>query len=322
MPQQHLFVDTNVFLDFYTLSAEDIEELRKLATLVQQGSVALYVTQQIRHEFLRNRDKKIRDTLFQINEGFQALNAPSFLADYPAHQNLQEAINHYEYYYTKLVDQFTHDAKTHNLLADQLIAELFQVSHFIPFSQETYNTAAQRVYLGDPPGKHFSFGDAINWLSLLERVPDQQDLYFIGGDKDFSSAIDRHDFHQFLLSEWQQQKGGTVHYYFQGLGRFFRDNHPHVVYATDFLRARLVDELQQSGSFARTRRILHELKAYEDFTAAEIETLAKAIIFNNQILWIREETAVKETLSLIIQKHANLLDEDTLTRIRLYYPLE
>jgi hypothetical protein len=34
-----LFIDTNIFLSFYHLSGEDLEELNKLAVLIEKGQI-------------------------------------------------------------------------------------------------------------------------------------------------------------------------------------------------------------------------------------------------------------------------------------------
>lgn len=322
MPEKHLFVDTNVLLDFYTLTKEDIEELRKLVTLVNEGTLALYITEQVRNEFRRNRDKKLGDTVNQLKDAFRILEVPALAREYEEYEQLSEAITSYQYYYSRIIDQFIADAKQHALNADYLIEDLFRVCHFIGHSEDTYNRATRRVYLGDPPGKHYSTGDAINWLSLLKEVPDGSDLYFIGGDKDFSSGIDTHAFNSFLQSEWQQEKGGYVHYYFRGLGRFFKDHYPQVIYATDALRKNLIEALQQSQSFRQSRRVLQELQDFESFTAEELEAFAHAALFNEHVLWIRQEAIIDGIISGLIRKYASFLDEETLAGVRAYYSFE
>ena len=322
MPEKHLFVDTNVFLDFYTLTKEDIEELRKLVTLVSEGTLALYVTEQVRNEFRRNRDKKLRDTINQFKEAFRILEVPSLAREYEEYEQLSEAVTSYQYYYARILDQFIEDAKQHELNADYLIEDLLRVCYFIGHTEDIYNRATKRVYLGDPPGKNYSTGDAINWLSLLQEVPDGSDLYFIGGDKDFSSGIDTNTFNSFLLREWQQEKGSHVYYYFRGLGRFFKDHYPHVIYAADFLRKNLIEELQRSQSFRQSRRVLQELKDFEHFTTEELEAFAYAILFNEHVLWIRQEAVVDDIISRMVRQYAHLLDEETLAQIRAYYSFE
>lgn len=54
----NLFIDTNIFLSFYHLSGEDLEELDKLAVLIKKKQVQLLLPRQVRDEFYRNREKE------------------------------------------------------------------------------------------------------------------------------------------------------------------------------------------------------------------------------------------------------------------------
>ena len=55
----NLFIDTNIFLSFYYLSSDDLEELNKLAVLLQQSEVTLFLTNQVVEEFRRNRENRL-----------------------------------------------------------------------------------------------------------------------------------------------------------------------------------------------------------------------------------------------------------------------
>jgi predicted nucleic acid-binding protein len=52
----HLFIDTNIFLSFYAYASDDVEELRKLTKLISTDQLKLYLTEQVRDEFYRNRE--------------------------------------------------------------------------------------------------------------------------------------------------------------------------------------------------------------------------------------------------------------------------
>ena len=56
-----IFIDTNVYLKFYHYSNDELEELRKLIVLIEQGEILLYVPSQVFNEFTRNREVKIAD---------------------------------------------------------------------------------------------------------------------------------------------------------------------------------------------------------------------------------------------------------------------
>ncbi|WP_432644191.1 PIN domain-containing protein [Limimaricola cinnabarinus] len=53
----HLFIDTNVYLEFFRFTNEKLEELRKLAALVKEQQITLLASSQLRDEYYRNREK-------------------------------------------------------------------------------------------------------------------------------------------------------------------------------------------------------------------------------------------------------------------------
>ncbi|MEQ1761458.1 MAG: PIN domain-containing protein [Vicinamibacterales bacterium] len=82
MSPLNLFIDTNVFLSFFHLTSEDLEELRKLSALVKDKRVTLWLPEQVIHEFRRNREGKIQDALKQLRDQRLNLQFPSICKDY------------------------------------------------------------------------------------------------------------------------------------------------------------------------------------------------------------------------------------------------
>jgi rRNA-processing protein FCF1 len=60
---RQLFVDTNVFLSFYDFTDDDLESLSKLNSLLKERHIRLFVTNQVKDEFYRNRENKIKSCL-------------------------------------------------------------------------------------------------------------------------------------------------------------------------------------------------------------------------------------------------------------------
>ncbi|KUJ76143.1 hypothetical protein AVO45_12560 [Ruegeria marisrubri] len=63
-----LFIDTNVYLDFFRLKQDSLEELRKLVELIKAGKISLLSTNQLKDEYLRNRDSVISQTLSKMGQ--------------------------------------------------------------------------------------------------------------------------------------------------------------------------------------------------------------------------------------------------------------
>ena len=78
------------------------------------------------------------------------------------------------------------------LPADRLILDIFESSGVTPVDDSVFQRGQMRVGLGNPPKKKKddSLGDAINWILLLQSVPEGEDVHVISGDGDFYSVLD------------------------------------------------------------------------------------------------------------------------------------
>jgi predicted nucleic acid-binding protein len=81
-PKLHLFIDTNIFLSFYAYTNDDVEELRKLISLIKTNQLKLYLTGQVRDEFNRNREAKLRDSLREFRKLVVSDSIPRFMEKY------------------------------------------------------------------------------------------------------------------------------------------------------------------------------------------------------------------------------------------------
>ena len=88
----NLFIDTNIFLDFYHLSGADIAELHKLTELLKSGDLKLFITDQLSDEFKRNRDNKIKDAMNAFNKPKLSINFPAFWKLYPEYTELKSML--------------------------------------------------------------------------------------------------------------------------------------------------------------------------------------------------------------------------------------
>lgn len=81
--------------------------------------------------------------------------------------------------------------------------------------------------LGNPPGKQHSYGDAINWESLLQNTDDEKDLCLVTDDGDYRSVLNDERLNEYLLREWKEDKKGELKFY-RRLSAFFKDNYPDI----------------------------------------------------------------------------------------------
>lgn len=280
----YLFIDTNIFLDFFHYSDDDLEELRKLFNLMKEEKVTLYLPEQVKHEFYRNRELKINDAVKRLNDAKLIDSFPQFCKEYDTYNQLQKLAKAFAKERKKLIDEMSKDISEEKLKADTIIKDLFEESHLLD-SNEFYDRAIKRYNLGDPPGKDKSYGDAIIWLTLLEKVTSGKELYFVTGDKDYQSIRDKKRFNPYLFKEWERKKDSQVRYY-NRLSQFFKDNFPDIHLDDESEKYERIQNLIHSSSFAQTHAAITALSEYDQFTPEERALLIKASSTNPQIVQI------------------------------------
>lgn len=303
----NLFIDANIFLDFYHLSGGDIEELKKLVALVENGDIVLFSSPQLREEVKRNRDAKISDAMRDFRKASFKLSFPAFCKHYNEYEELRAYINDANKKHAELVQKAMEDVKGRCLAADLLIDDLLGKSREIEPARKLFDAAIKRFRLGNPPGKKkVTLGDEINWESLLAGVPDEEDLMFISGDSDFCSPIDGDALNAFLFEEWENKKASDIHFY-KALSDFLKDKFPQIRLASDVKTASLVEQLAQSGSFATTHAVIASLSKVTDFPAHQIEELVSIAELNNQVGWIIDDDDVMEFYKGVLVKYGDAM---------------
>lgn len=305
----NLFIDTNVLLSFYHLTSDDLEELRKLAVLLEQEKVALLLTDQVREEFLRNREGKIADSIKRLKDQKLNLQFPQICKDYPEYLLLRDIQKKYDEQHSALLGKLQSDIESKKLKADSTIESLFAAATALQREPALVSRARLRVDLGNPPGKNGSLGDAVNWELLLEKVPVGEDLYFVTEDRDFFSVLEETNFNEFLLHEWHSKKKSSLHYY-KRLSSFFKDKFPDIKLATELEKELLIKQLVGSLSFATTHAAIAKLQKHSDFTDDQAAAIASAALFNSQILWILDDADVHAFMEGLLSSHKNVLDAD------------
>jgi len=311
----NLFIDTNVFLAFYHYSNDDLEELRKLTVLVGQRQVKLILPEQVVVEFDRNRETKISDALKRLREQKLTLQFPQLAKDYPMYIRLRELQREYDKTHAELLDALSQDISQETLKADVITRELFGLATNIPTSTHVLSAARLRYELGNPPGKGGSLGDAINWESILEGTPMNEDLFFVTDDKDYSSPLDERRFNQFLLQEWREKNRSELHFYSK-LSALFGQHFPEIKLASEYAKDSLIKDLFASRTFAQAHATIARLRPHAEFTIAQINDIVRAAISNNQIYLILGDPDVYEFLDAAIRGQRERVDPDNLQALK------
>jgi predicted nucleic acid-binding protein len=143
----NLFIDSNVFLSFYHLTNEDLEELRKIIALIDTKQIKLFLTKQVHNEFARNRGNKIVDGMKKLQEARFNLSFPAFAKDYRQYEQLRFFLKRADDKHAELIKKITDDARAAELNADKIISELFGKATLIDSADDLCYRALMRVRL-------------------------------------------------------------------------------------------------------------------------------------------------------------------------------
>lgn len=218
----HCYIDTNIYLSFFSYTQDDIDQLKKLNEAIKRNQLTIYLPQQTIHEFERNREVRL-STAFKSFKVSEFAGTPRFANDLDEVAGYNAACAAYKVAYTKLVAKAREKANARELDADKLISQIMKSCVYIPHTVELYNKALERSNLHRPPGKENIVGDRLNWESLLIAVESKSNLNIISTDSDYESRLDGTLPHQALRDEWSAKNGGDLILY--GALKPFLDRH-------------------------------------------------------------------------------------------------
>jgi predicted nucleic acid-binding protein len=310
-----LFIDTNILLSFYSLNQEDLAELNKLIEAIDRQQITLLLTEQLIDEFNRNREQRIDGAIKSLRNQTFNPQFPQLCEDYSEVELLRDSLKHYEQIHVTLINKIIADIKAKDLKADRIVRSLFSSGKKLVANLDILDRARFRMGVGNPPGKNNSLGDAINWECLLDNTPAGEDLYFITGDKDFASALNEDEFSDFLLNEWHDKKQTKINFY-KRLSGFCKEQFPDIAIASVRDKEFLIKDLVNSQSIADTQKAIAKLSYYQEFTAAQVNTIVAAAISNRQVGWSIEDDNVRDFLSSVVTNNAQYLDTASLTSIQ------
>ncbi len=199
-----VFIDTNVYLDFYRSRNDAI---RILQDLVDHHASKLLFPEQVYLEIRRNKDSIIGEVISDLTESKK--NVPSL----PASSLISES--EYEEWNTAkkavlapLLDKIIKklNERLEDSTKDEIysqIKSIYSHAHVIATTDEHLRNAEKRRFLGNPPrpqkGKLASACDEIIWEAILASVKD--DLIIVSRDGTYKSHL------SFLRDEFYETTG-------------------------------------------------------------------------------------------------------------------
>jgi len=254
----------------------------------EHGAATVHLTAQVCDEFLRNRENKINDALKKFKDVKFAAQLPAFMKQYEEYDLIRQKSAELQELAKAISQKVDVDVIENGLLTDTLIKDIFNKSNPIATTLELFGKAHMRMSLGNPPGKNGSMGDAVNWMALLEAVPNGKNIHVISEDGDFYSVLDENRPHPFLKQEWKNKKQADVFVY-RTLSSFLKKHFDGVAFAYDKTKDALIESLAVSGSFAGTHHLIAKLEQFGYFSLQEVQRILSAALVNKQFGWIVDD---------------------------------
>lgn len=255
-----IFIDTNIFLDFYRLSTDVQIEFLKL---IKKNSGIIIFGTQVLMEYKKNRRKEILNTIANLKMGIENIQYPAILRenDLKSIKELQSKIKEIhtqkiEKFNKIYADPYAEDEvfTTVELLEDE--NSPYFLSERNNKSEEIYELAKKRFLCGYPPRKKddTTLGDAINWeWTVACSISSNKDIIIVSRDGDYGK---RHN-GEFYLNDW------LLHEFRKRTGK----------------KIVLTSELSKAFDLLSIQGVSEEMKSAEHAIDLEsaIETLNKAL---------------------------------------------
>ena len=201
-PEYLVFVDTNIFLDFYRLQGQT-----SFALLTHLASIKdnLIMTEQVAMEFRKNRQNVIQKTQDALSLP-DKISPPLFLANARAVKTIKARLDDATKRIRALKEQLT-EIMLNPTTKDEVYKtaqRLFRnddssctISRYSINEKERYHIrrlARKRFLLGYPPRKHddTSIGDAVNWESIIWCAQQSnKNVVIVSRDRDYGVTVDK-----------------------------------------------------------------------------------------------------------------------------------
>lgn len=310
-----VFIDSTIWLSLYDFSNNDLEQFCKIGNFIEKNEVEILLPEQVHNEVYRRRETMINEVICKFEKQFNtsSIQVPNVCKAHDEWPDLNEKIKDLEtlpQILKKFADKVRQDAINNKLRADMVIKEIFEKVNLLKYTDEIIANAKSRFDAGNPPGKNNSYGDAINWETLLHNVSEGEILYFVGNEKDYCSAIDNGKFNPYLLNEWSNNKKSDLFFY-KSLPAFINEHVKGIELESEYQKKELIELLRESDSFRTTHSIIAELSSYTKWTPNQIESLCEIAHTNSQIYWIIGDPDVREFYTAILNNYPNKNQADT-----------
>lgn len=315
----HIFIDANILVSFFEIKPGSLSELEKLISVVKLGKATLWLPEQTKREFWRNREKNIKKSIQEFEQWQSLGNTPLLVRENPQFDDLAKKAKEVDEIKRSIAKVIKGEIDRQNTYADNIIRKLFEISKPIDTDDnEIFNTAWRRAQCHLPPGKNDDIGDRLCWVGLLKTLPDSAALHIVSDDTDYRNEGFSNGVRPYLEYEWKQKKNGELKLW-ERISQFISANFPDAENAIEMEKIILAKGLRDSINYAKTHQIISQLSTLGNFNSEQSRLISEALIENSQVRDIRLDIDVKAFYLRFIESYKDKLDSDLLANISKLY---
>ena len=195
-----IFIDTNIILDFYRINNKN--SINQILKEIKEYKKYFVSTKQSQDEFLRNRDRTIKDFIEELKKQNYIVHPNNVIATLESYNEYYNSILKANNNTKKIIDEM-------NILIENpdldLIYKIYMDLNEIAYNRtdNIIERAQKRKIIGNPPtSKKETCGDEIIWETLLEYC--KEDLIIVSRDSTFNNN------YNFLKDEFKKLKNKNL----------------------------------------------------------------------------------------------------------------
>jgi len=217
-----LFIDANIYLDYFRVSSEKLSSLKVLKKLLNKKKLILLIPQQTIEEYIRMRGSVVEETRRELllkQKDFKSIVTPN-TKNWKKAEKIKEKVKAVKIAYSGLIKEYDKKIIEEKTDADILIKNIFDLGRQLKESKSILKKSYVRYMKGNPPRKsNYSYGDAIIWELLLKNAI-KDNLAIITRDRDFiTEQKGEKVLNIFLQKEWEKKTNKKINL-FTSLGKF------------------------------------------------------------------------------------------------------
>jgi hypothetical protein len=306
----HIFIDANIYLSFYEQTPDAFVDLAKLGAVIKGDKAQLWLPDQVKREFWKNREGSIASALGSFEKPPVLPAAPRLVHEDSEFEKLKELAKATEKKKAEIIARVKQEVASEKTIADNEVRKLFQLATEIDTSGEIFTEAHERALRHSPPGKQDGIGDRISWVALLKKLPTKADLHVISMDGDFAGDGNSNEIKPYLEAEWQRKNQGTVKLW-KRASQFLAAHFPDAANAIEIERELMIQRLEKSPNFVTTHAVIAEFSDISHLSKPLADRLANALLTNSQVSWLIGDDDVNEFTKTFVAQYGAVITPES-----------